>query len=114
MMIKGVWRNISLFHQPGPADFARIRDNYAVHGLTEPRVVVREYLHDMGERYAWADLVICRSGTGTLSELAACAKPSILIPLPTAADDHQRRNAESFVAKGAALMVLPKNLTRPS
>ena len=58
-----------------------------------------------------ADLVICRAGATTLAELTAAGRPSILIPLPTATDDHQRRNAEALVARGAARMIDQKELT---
>jgi len=105
----GEWmKGIHFVHQTGPADFPRISAGYA--SLRSPPVEVKEYLHDMGQRYAAADLVISRSGTGTLSELAACGKAAILIPLPTAADDHQRKNAESLVQKGAAVMIVQKDL----
>ncbi len=107
----GAWlKQVEFVHQTGSADFQRIRDSY------EPNVPVdvREYLHDMAEQYRRADLVICRSGTGTLSELAACSKAAILVPLPTAADDHQVKNALSLVNKGAAVMILQKNLTPES
>lgn len=107
----GEWlKQLEVVHQTGAADFARIRDLYGDRLSTLP-VDLREYLHDMENQYAQADLVICRSGTGTLSELAACGKPSILIPFPFAADDHQKKNAESLVAQGAALMIEQKNLT---
>ena len=77
----------------------------------DPSVELREYLHDMDRQYARADLVICRSGAATLSELAAAGKPAILIPFPFAADDHQKKNAESLVAQGAAQMIEQKDLT---
>lgn len=102
-------KGIHFVHQTGPADFERIRKGYATIAHPE-QVEVKEYLHDMGQRYARADLVICRSGTGTLSELAACGKAAILIPLPTAADDHQRKNAESLSSKNAAVVILQKDL----
>ena len=102
---------LKVVHQTGSGDFARLREIYAARTDVVGRVEVREYLDDMDQQYARADLVICRSGTGTLSELAACARPAILIPLPTASDDHQRKNAESFVRKGAARMILQKELT---
>lgn len=110
-MIKegGDWlRDMEIIHQTGAADFPRIKELY---GDSLSRVDLREYLHDMGNQYQKADLVVCRSGTGTLSELAACAKPSILIPFPFAADDHQKKNAESLVGKKAAIMILQKDLT---
>lgn len=105
----GEWLNqVEIVHQTGAADFERVKSLY---GEALRHVDLREYLHDMGDQYAHADLVVCRSGTGTLSELAACAKPSILIPFPFAADDHQKKNAESLVAKNAAIMILQKDLT---
>lgn len=103
------WRaGIRLVHQTGPTDFARIKEGY---GDLADEVEVREYLHDMDRRYDEADLVVCRSGTGTLSELAACGKAAVLIPFPYAADDHQKKNAESLVAKDAAVLIDQKNLT---
>ena len=112
-MIKsgGAWsRGLSIVHQTGSADFKRVQDLYGA-TLGEGAVDVREYLHDMDAQYRAADLVICRSGTGTLSELSASGKPSILVPLPTAADDHQRLNAESFAEAGAALVIPQRELT---
>jgi len=58
-----------------------------------------------------ADLVVCRAGATTLAELTAAGRPSILIPLPTATDDHQRRNAEALVAQGAARMIEQRELS---
>ena len=65
----------------------------------------------MPQRFAAASLVLCRSGASTVAELAAAAKPSLLIPFPQAADDHQRHNAEVFVKAGASVMVLEPELT---
>lgn len=107
----GEWVNgIHIVHQTGAADFARVKGLYGS-DLSKYPVDLREYLHDMGQQYANADLVICRSGTGTLSELAATGKPAILIPFPYASDDHQRKNAESLVNKGAAVMIEHKDMT---
>ena len=58
-----------------------------------------------------ADLVVCRAGATTLAELTAAGKPAVLVPLPTAADDHQRKNAEVLAAAGAAEMLEQKQLT---
>lgn len=102
------WRkNIRLVHQTGKYDIEAVREAYR--GLEG--VEVHEYLHDMNERYRWADLVVCRAGASTVAELAAARKPSILVPLPSAADDHQRKNAESLVSQGAAVMLPQKELT---
>ena len=72
---------------------------------------VQAFLDDMPQRFAAASLVLCRSGASTVAELAAAAKPSLLVPFPQAADDHQRRNAEVLVAAGAAEMMVEAELT---
>jgi UDP-N-acetylglucosamine--N-acetylmuramyl-(pentapeptide) pyrophosphoryl-undecaprenol N-acetylglucosamine transferase len=102
--------DFKLVHQTGPADFLRIQDLYGAR-LAFAKIELKEYLDDMAERYKWADLVICRSGASTLAELAACGKAAILIPFPFASDDHQKKNAESMVNRGAAAMILQKDLT---
>jgi UDP-N-acetylglucosamine--N-acetylmuramyl-(pentapeptide) pyrophosphoryl-undecaprenol N-acetylglucosamine transferase len=107
----GDWlKHFEFVHQTGSADFERVRSAYGM-ALADAPVELREYLHDMDRQYARADLVICRSGAATLSELAAAGKPAILIPFPFAADDHQKKNAESLVAQGAAQMIEQKDLT---
>lgn len=63
---------------------------------------VTAFIHDMPAAYAEADIVVSRSGAGAVSELAAAGKPSILVPFPFAADDHQRHNAEAMARAGAA------------
>lgn len=68
-------------------------------------VHLQPYLSEMNRAYAAADLVICRAGALTLAEIAALGKPSILVPLPTSASDHQRANARRFEAEGAAVLV---------
>lgn len=95
-------KNFLWVHQTGPLDFAQVRDEYQKHNIN---VEVHDFLHDMPERYAWADFVVSRAGTGTISEIAACAKPALFIPLPTAADDHQTKNAEVLVQEGAAFLM---------
>jgi UDP-N-acetylglucosamine--N-acetylmuramyl-(pentapeptide) pyrophosphoryl-undecaprenol N-acetylglucosamine transferase len=65
----------------------------------------------MGRRVADADLIVCRAGATTIAEIAAAAKPAILIPLPTATDDHQRRNAEALASAGAADVLLQTEAT---
>jgi UDP-N-acetylglucosamine--N-acetylmuramyl-(pentapeptide) pyrophosphoryl-undecaprenol N-acetylglucosamine transferase len=108
--LNGVPADTKIVHQTGPADFERIKAGYGVR-LQDGGVELKEYLDDMADRYQWADIVICRSGTGTLSELAACGKAAILIPFPFASDDHQKKNAESLVDQGAAEMIVQKDLT---
>lgn len=72
---------------------------------------VEEFIEDMAAAYAWADLVVCRAGALTLSELCAAGKGSVLVPYPFAVDDHQTLNAQSLVDAGAALLVHQKHLT---
>jgi UDP-N-acetylglucosamine--N-acetylmuramyl-(pentapeptide) pyrophosphoryl-undecaprenol N-acetylglucosamine transferase len=100
---------IELVHQTGPHDYASTVEAYR--GST---FSVHEYLHDMDQRYAWADLVVCRSGASTVAEIAACRKAAIFIPLPTAADDHQRKNAEVLAKADAAMVCLQSELTPES
>src|SRR5690606_23540191 len=63
---------------------------------------VERFIDDMAAAYAWADLVVCRAGALTLAELAAAGCGALLVPFPAAVDDHQTRNAEFFVQRGAA------------
>jgi UDP-N-acetylglucosamine--N-acetylmuramyl-(pentapeptide) pyrophosphoryl-undecaprenol N-acetylglucosamine transferase len=89
----------SLVHQTGERDVELVRAAYQRAGL---RAEVEPFLYDMGQRLRAADLVVCRAGATTLAELAATGRPAVLIPLPTATDDHQRKNAETWAHAGAA------------
>jgi UDP-N-acetylglucosamine--N-acetylmuramyl-(pentapeptide) pyrophosphoryl-undecaprenol N-acetylglucosamine transferase len=93
---------VAVRHQCGAKHFEQARAAY-MHANIEADVVPFE--DDMAAAYAWADLVICRSGALTLAELAAAGVPAILVPYPHAVDDHQTRNAEAMVAAGAARLV---------
>jgi UDP-N-acetylglucosamine--N-acetylmuramyl-(pentapeptide) pyrophosphoryl-undecaprenol N-acetylglucosamine transferase len=66
---------------------------------------VEAFITDMADAYAWADLVVCRSGASTLAELCAVGVGSVLVPFAQAVDDHQTRNAEFLVERGAAVML---------
>lgn len=68
------------------------------------------FIDDMASAYAWADVVVCRSGALTVSELAAAGVASVLIPYPFAVDDHQTRNGEYLSAAGAAVLVQQSDL----
>ncbi|WP_409991047.1 undecaprenyldiphospho-muramoylpentapeptide beta-N-acetylglucosaminyltransferase [Cellvibrio sp.] len=72
---------------------------------------VDAFVEDMAAAYAWADLVICRAGALTVSELAAAGVAAVLIPLPTAIDDHQTHNANILVKAGAGISLVQKDLT---
>src|SRR5579871_281139 len=93
---------VRIVHQSGPADFEELRNAFGQSGL-EGEVV--PFIGDMPAAFADADLIVCRSGAGAVSELAAAGKPAILVPFPFAADDHQTRNAEAMERGGAARLV---------
>ena len=84
---------------------------YAQAGLTAR---VEPFITDMAAAYAWADLVVCRAGALTISELAAAGRPAVLIPLPHAIDDHQSANAGFLVRQKAALMLPQRSLSAVS
>ncbi len=89
-------------HQTGPADYSRVRDLYRDQGV---EAEVSEYIEEMPRCFADCDLIVSRSGASTIAEITAAGRPSILIPFPHAADDHQRKNAESLQSRGAALVL---------
>ncbi len=99
---------VRIIHQTGARDFAEMRDAFAKSGL-EGEVV--PFIADMPAAFAAADLIVCRAGAGAVSELAAAGKPSILVPFPFAADDHQTRNAEAMERGGAARLVRDAEMT---
>jgi UDP-N-acetylglucosamine--N-acetylmuramyl-(pentapeptide) pyrophosphoryl-undecaprenol N-acetylglucosamine transferase len=99
---------LAITHQTGERDVELVRDAYRRAGL-EARV--EPFLFEMDREMRAADIVVCRAGATTLSELAAAAKPAILVPLPTAADDHQRRNAEVIARAGGGEVIEERELT---
>lgn len=99
---------LAITHQTGTADLDRVRQAYRQAGL-EARV--EPFLYDMAREMIGADLVVGRAGATTLAELTAAGRPAVLIPLPTATDDHQRRNAEALAQAGAAEVIEQLELT---
>jgi UDP-N-acetylglucosamine--N-acetylmuramyl-(pentapeptide) pyrophosphoryl-undecaprenol N-acetylglucosamine transferase len=99
---------VAITHQTGERDLEMVRDGYRRAGM-EARV--EPFLFAMDREMKAADLVICRAGATTLAELTAAGRPSILVPLPTAADDHQRKNAEVLAAAGAAELLPQSEMT---
>ena len=97
-----------IVHQAGAGNERAVAEGYR--GFPG-RHEVRAFLDDMPRRLADADLALCRAGATTLAELAAAGRPSILVPYPFAADDHQRWNAEAVRAAGAATVVLDGEMT---
>ena len=101
---------LRLTHQTGERDLEMVRDAYRRAGLEAD---VQPFLYDMARRVADADLIVCRSGATTLAEITAAGKAAILIPLPAATDDHQRKNAEALASVGAARLLPQAEMTGP-
>ncbi len=98
---------VRLIHQTGAEAHAQIAAEFASAGI-EGEVV--PFINDMPAAFANADIVVSRSGAGAVAELAAAGKPSILVPFPFAADDHQTKNAEVLVRGGAARLVADREM----
>ncbi len=92
-------RGLYVIHQTGEKDEAAVQ---GVYGAANVPSRVHAFEQEMASAFASADIVVARAGASTCFELAACAKPALLIPLPSAMRDHQHYNAEAFAAKGAA------------
>jgi UDP-N-acetylglucosamine--N-acetylmuramyl-(pentapeptide) pyrophosphoryl-undecaprenol N-acetylglucosamine transferase len=99
---------VRIVHQCGAGAFEALREEFAATGLAGEVV---PFIRDMPAAFAAADIVVCRSGAGAVSELAAAGKPSVLVPFPFAADDHQTHNAQAFESAGAARLVPDADLT---
>lgn len=100
--------NLRIVHQTGNRECMATTEHYKKLGL---EIEVAAFLDDMPQRFADADLIVCRSGASTVAEIAAAGKCAIFVPLPTAADDHQRRNAELLAAANAARLIPQHELT---
>jgi UDP-N-acetylglucosamine--N-acetylmuramyl-(pentapeptide) pyrophosphoryl-undecaprenol N-acetylglucosamine transferase len=98
---------VAITHQTGDGDLEMVKAGYRRAGLDAR---VESFLFQMDQEMAVADVVVSRAGATTLSELAASGRASILIPLPTATDDHQRKNANALVRQGAASIVEQREL----
>ncbi|MBV8865879.1 MAG: UDP-N-acetylglucosamine--N-acetylmuramyl-(pentapeptide) pyrophosphoryl-undecaprenol N-acetylglucosamine transferase, partial [Acidobacteriaceae bacterium] len=98
---------IRILHQTGAAEHEALAKDFSEAGV--PGEVV-PFIRDMAEAFANADLVIARAGAGVVSEVSAARMPSLLVPLPFAADNHQRKNAEALVSEQAARMVLDSEM----
>ncbi len=99
---------IHLIHQTGEQDYEAAQVAAAGSGTS---AAISRFIDDMPGAFARADLLVCRSGASTVAEITAAGKPAIFIPLPTAADDHQRHNAETLANAGAALLLPQADLT---
>ena len=90
-----------VLHQTGAGKFCATEENYKKHNV---HAVIKEFIGDMSDAYHWADLVICRAGAATLTELSKTASAAILVPFPYAADNHQFHNAKLFSSHKAAVL----------
>lgn len=98
----GAGMPVQVRHQSGEKLHAEALQAYAEAGV---QASVEPFIADMAEAFAWADLVVCRSGASTLAELCAVGVGSVLVPFAAAVDDHQTRNAEYLVERGAAVLL---------
>jgi UDP-N-acetylglucosamine--N-acetylmuramyl-(pentapeptide) pyrophosphoryl-undecaprenol N-acetylglucosamine transferase len=99
---RGQALQLDIRHQCGERHLEKTRAAYASADIAAR---VEPFIDDMAAAYAWADLVICRAGALTIAELCAAGVASVLVPFPSAVDDHQTRNAEVLVEAGAARLV---------
>lgn len=97
----------TVLHQAGAADVREVESAYRRLGIKSN---VREFIVDMAQAYSWADLAVCRAGALTLAELTAVGLGAILIPFALAADDHQTRNGQYLVRRGAASLIAERDL----
>lgn len=97
---------INIWHQTGQLHFEQVQSQY-----TQKSAKVTAFIDDMSKAYAWADVVLCRAGAMTVSELMLSGTPSILIPLPHAIDNHQFHNAKILSDHQAGILIDQKNLT---
>jgi UDP-N-acetylglucosamine--N-acetylmuramyl-(pentapeptide) pyrophosphoryl-undecaprenol N-acetylglucosamine transferase len=93
---------LRITHQTGEKEYESVARAYLEGNFAAE---VSPFIDDMPRAFAEADLIICRSGASTVGEVTAAAKPAIFVPLPTAADDHQTKNAQALVNAGAARML---------
>jgi len=94
---------LRFIHQTGEADYERVSEGYRKAGVPAR---VEKFIHEMPQTYAESSLLVCRSGSSTLAEIAAVGRASVLVPLPTASDNHQEKNARVFSDAHAALLLL--------
>ena len=109
--LQGLRSSIKLIHQTGMEDSDFVSKGYEKKGF---EALVRPFFDEMVLYYRMADLVVCRAGASTVAELAVCGKGAILIPYPFAAHDHQLINAQKLVDRGAAKMILDRELNGSS
>ncbi|WP_019865259.1 undecaprenyldiphospho-muramoylpentapeptide beta-N-acetylglucosaminyltransferase [Methylovulum miyakonense] len=99
---------IKIKHQTGAVMCGQVTEHYRALGI---EAEVSPFIDDMVAAYQWADMVICRAGAMTVSEVSAMGVPAIFVPLPSAIDDHQTANARYLTEAQAGLLLMQKELT---
>lgn len=94
--------NLSVLHQTGEGHLDSVKVSYQA---VKVDYKIQEFIVDMAQAYAWADVIICRAGALTVTEVAVVGLPAIFVPLPYAVDDHQTKNAQSLVSAEAAILI---------
>src|SRR5215467_15655784 len=103
------WKSeMSIVHQTGERDYNAVRTAYA---RREINAEVVPFLTNMAERFAWADVIVCRAGAITAAEIAAAGRAAIVIPFGAATDSHQLRNAQEMARSGAGKLIPEPELT---
>src|SRR5215475_3246797 len=102
---------MSIVHQTGERDYNAVRTAYA---RREIKAEVVPFLTNMPERFAWADITVCRAGAITAAEIAAAGRAAIFIPFGAATDSHQLRNAQEMSRAGAGRLIPEPELTAES
>lgn len=100
--------DLSIVHQTGERDYNAVRTAYA---RREINAEVVPFLTNMAERFAWADVIVCRAGAITAAEIAAAGRAAIFIPFGAATDSHQLRNAQEMTKSGAGRLISENELT---
>ena len=105
-----LWKRegVRVIHQSGLLEFENAERVFRASGVSGE---VRPFLPNIADAYAQAHVIVSRSGMGALSEIAAAGRPSVLVPFPGAADNHQLHNAQAFATAGAAYVLLDSELT---
>ncbi len=101
--------DVVIWHQTGPLDFERVKHAYEKIAI---EAKVSPFIDDMVSAYCWADLLVCRAGALTVSEVAAVGVATLFIPYPYAVDNHQFHNSRYLEQAGAALILIQKSLTK--
>ena len=103
--------SLCVWHQTGPADEPVVQHAYKELQKSAHSIKVIAYIEEVTEAYQWADVIICRAGAMTVSELSAAGLPGIFVPFPHHVDDHQTVNAKFLVDAGAAVLIPQNELT---